>query len=97
MRVSNELKKRIFISPWGALHLAAARRREVPEAIESVGSQAGARERDADREQLRALAKPKQEKEAHGEIETEHPGYLGEPRIGKPLIASKSDRRVRPW
>lgn len=48
-------------------------------------------------EQLRALEKAKQEKEAHGEIETEHPGYLGEPRIGKPLIASKSDRCMRPW
>ncbi|RNC75057.1 IS481 family transposase, partial [Piscirickettsiaceae bacterium NZ-RLO2] len=28
-------------------------------------------------EQLQALEKAKQEKEAHGEIETEHPGYLG--------------------
>ena len=27
--------------------------------------------------QLAALEKAKQEKEAHGEIETEHPGYLG--------------------
>jgi transposase InsO family protein len=28
-------------------------------------------------EQLQALERAKQEKEAHGEIETEHPGYLG--------------------
>ena len=28
-------------------------------------------------EQLRALEKAKEEKEAHGEIETAHPGYLG--------------------
>jgi transposase InsO family protein len=28
-------------------------------------------------DQVRALEKAKQEKEAHGEIETEHPGYLG--------------------
>jgi len=28
-------------------------------------------------DQLRALEKAKQEKEAHGEIETAHPGYLG--------------------
>lgn len=28
-------------------------------------------------EQLRALERAKQEKEAHGEIETQHPGYLG--------------------
>jgi hypothetical protein len=28
-------------------------------------------------EQLKALEKAKEEKEAHGEIETEHPGYLG--------------------
>ena len=27
--------------------------------------------------QLAALEKAKQQKEAHGEIETEHPGYLG--------------------
>jgi len=28
-------------------------------------------------EQLQALEKAKQEKEANGEIETDHPGYLG--------------------
>ncbi len=28
-------------------------------------------------EQLRALEKAREEKEAHGEIETLHPGYLG--------------------
>ena len=28
-------------------------------------------------DQVRALERAKQEKEAHGEIETEHPGYLG--------------------
>ena len=28
-------------------------------------------------DQLAAIEKAKQEKEAHGEIETEHPGYLG--------------------
>ena len=28
-------------------------------------------------EQLKMLEKAKLEKEAHGEIETEHPGYLG--------------------
>ena len=27
--------------------------------------------------QLRALEKAREEKQAHGEIETEHPGYLG--------------------
>ncbi|KAG6559295.1 hypothetical protein RHOW815_000708 [Candidatus Rhabdochlamydia sp. W815] len=27
-------------------------------------------------DQLRALEKAKEEKEAHGEIETQHPGYL---------------------
>src|SRR5207248_5371635 len=27
--------------------------------------------------QVKALEKAKEEKEAHGEIETEHPGYLG--------------------
>ena len=27
--------------------------------------------------QLQAMEKAKEEKEAHGEIETEHPGYLG--------------------
>ena len=28
-------------------------------------------------DQLQALERAKQEKQAHGEIETEHPGYLG--------------------
>ncbi|BBI16825.1 Transposase [Neochlamydia sp. S13] len=30
-------------------------------------------------DQLKALEKAKEEKEAHGEIETEHPGYLLSP------------------
>ena len=28
-------------------------------------------------DQVRALEKAREEKQAHGEIETEHPGYLG--------------------
>ena len=34
-------------------------------------------ERNLTEEQLRALERAREEKEAHGEIETLHPGYLG--------------------
>lgn len=80
LRVSNELKKRgVFVSPGGVRSIWL--RHE----LNSFKLRLKALEKQlADNQsmilteaQVVALEKSKQEKEAHGEIETEHPGYLG--------------------
>jgi transposase InsO family protein len=79
LRVSNELKKKgLFVSPggvrsvWLRHDLETFRKRL--KALEAKAAQEGLILTEA---QVVALEKAKQEKEAHGEIETYHPGYLG--------------------
>lgn len=79
LRVSNELKKLgLFISPGGVRSVWLRHDLETfkkrLKALEAKSAQEGLILTEA---QLVALEKAKQEKEAHGEIETYHPGYLG--------------------
>ena len=79
VRASNELRKiGIFISPagircvWQRNDLETFQKRL--KALESRVAQDGIILTEA---QLMALERKKEKQEAHGEIETEHPGYLG--------------------
>jgi transposase InsO family protein len=79
LRVSNELKKQgMLVSPGGVRSIWV--RNELSnfkhrlKALEAKVAQEGIILTEA---QLRVLEKQKDQKEAKGEIETEHPGYLG--------------------
>jgi transposase InsO family protein len=79
VRASNELRKiGVFISPagircvWVRHDLETFKKRL--NALEKKSAELGLVLTDA---QVRALERKKQDDEVHGEIETEHPGYLG--------------------
>jgi len=79
LRVSNELKKQgILISPGGVRSIWMRHDLQTfklrLKALEAKSAQEGIVLTEA---QLIALEKAKEEKKAHGEIETYHPGYLG--------------------
>jgi transposase InsO family protein len=79
MRVSNELRKRgIFISSGGVRSIWLRHDLETfakrLKALSAKVAQDGLILTD---DQIHALEKAREEKQAHGEIETEHPGYLG--------------------
>lgn len=79
LRVSNELKKQgVFISPGGVRSVWLRHDLQTfklrLKALEAKSAQEGLVLTEA---QIAALEKAKEEKKAHGEIETYHPGYLG--------------------
>ncbi len=79
VRVANELTRRgLFVSPtgvrsvWLRHDLETFRKR-----LKALEAKAAQEHLVLSEDQLRALERAREEKEAHGEIETAHPGYLG--------------------
>ncbi|MEM6812754.1 MAG: IS481 family transposase [Pseudomonadota bacterium] len=78
-RVSNELRKKgIDVSPCGVRSIWLRHDLEVfSKRLKSLEVKAAKENLIFTESQLEALERKKEEKLAHGEIETEHPGYLG--------------------
>jgi hypothetical protein len=78
VRVANELRKRAHGLPRRrSLCVAAPRLGNHEETAQGVGGQERSGGPGATEAQVIALEKAKTEKEAHGEFESEHPGYCG--------------------
>ncbi|GAA4438818.1 hypothetical protein GCM10023188_34640 [Pontibacter saemangeumensis] len=79
LRASNELKKKgIFISPGGVRSVWLRYQLETfPKRLKALEAKVAEEGMILTEVQIAALEKAREEKTAHGEIETHHPGYLG--------------------